>query len=75
MNLCAADALRQHAKAVLAAGGRHMTITTPAAWRRPKGFPRCELLSINPTTGERNLRLLAHRLVEFLDLTPQKEQP
>ena len=60
-------ALRESAMAVLAAGGRHMTITAPAQWKRPAGFPRCELLSINPTTGERNLRLLAHRLIEYLD--------
>ncbi len=57
--------LHDHAAAVIAAGGRGMTITAPPGWKRPPGFPRCELLSVN-AKGERNLRVLAHRVMEWL---------
>lgn len=58
--------LRDLAYAVISAGGRGMTITLPHGWRRPAGFPRCELLSVN-AAGERNVRVLAHRVIEWLD--------
>lgn len=57
--------LKQHAQAVLAAGGRGMTLTLPPGWKRPPGFPRGELLSVN-AKGERNVRVLAHRMLEWL---------
>lgn len=59
------DELRVHACAVIAAGGRGMTLTVPPGWKRPPGFPRCELLSVN-AQGERNVRVLAHRVIEWL---------
>lgn len=60
------DELRTHAYAVIAAGGRGMTITLPPGWRRPLGFPRCELLSVN-AAGDRNVRVLAHRMIDWLN--------
>lgn len=42
-----------------------MTITLPPGWRRPAGFPRCELLSVN-AAGDRNVRVMAHRVIEWL---------
>lgn len=46
-----------------------MTLTLPANWKAPAGFPRRELLSVN-AKGERNVRVLAHRVVEWLEKTP-----
>jgi hypothetical protein len=60
------DQLRTHAHAVIVAGGQGLTLTVPAGWKRPAGFPRCELLSINPK-GERNVRVPANRLLRWLD--------
>ena len=64
------DQLRIHEYAVLAAGGRGMTITEPKGWKAPAGFPRRELLSVN-AKGERNVRVLAHRVIEWLDKAPR----
>ncbi len=61
--------LRERAYAVIAAGGRGMTLTVPIDWVKPAGFPRCELLSIN-ARGEKNLRVLAHRVIEWLNRSP-----
>lgn len=63
--------LQQAAMDSLSIGATRLTITVPADWKRPPGFPRCELLSVN-TQGERNLRLKAHRLIEWLQ---QEVQP
>lgn len=57
--------LLAHAYAAIAVGGRGMTITLPPGWRRPAGFPRCELLSVN-AAGDRNVRVMAHRVIEWL---------
>lgn len=61
-----AGALRKAARDVALAGGTHMTITVTKHWHRPPGFPRIELLSVNPA-GQRNYRVNVTRLLAWLD--------
>lgn len=61
-----AGALRKAAREVALAGGTHLTITVAKPWRRPPGFPRIELLSVNPA-GERNYRVNVARLMAWID--------
>ncbi len=58
--------LHQVAMDSLSIGATRLTITVPADWKRPPGFPRCELLSVN-AKGERNLSVKAHRIIEWLN--------
>lgn len=58
--------LRDHATAVISAGGHGMTISVPMWWKRPAGFPRMELLSVNENLGVRNYRVIAHRVIEWI---------
>ena len=59
------EALKADATAVIEAGGKFMTLTLPAAWRRPSDFPRGELLSVS-AWGERNVSVRAQRVLDWL---------
>lgn len=61
-----AGKLRKAAREVALAGGTHLSITVAKSWRRPPGFPRIELLSVN-AAGERNYRVSVARLLAWID--------
>lgn len=48
----------------LATGCDRVTLTVPADWRAPRGFPRQELLSVNGY-GWRNISVSARRLAAW----------
>ncbi|MCA1379509.1 hypothetical protein I6F34_01570 [Bradyrhizobium sp. BRP05] len=41
-------------------------ITTPKGWKAPPKFPRSEIVTVNPNTGERVRRISAMRLLAYL---------
>lgn len=41
-------------------------ITTPKGWKAPPKFPRSEITTVNPNTGDRVRRIPAMRLLAFL---------
>lgn len=41
-------------------------ITTPKGWKAPHKFPRSEITTVNPNTGERVRRISAMRLLAYL---------
>lgn len=41
-------------------------ITTPKGWKAPPKFPRSELVTVNPNTGDRVRRIPAMRLLAYL---------
>jgi hypothetical protein len=45
--------------------GTDLTLTMPPHWKRPRRFPRIELLSIN-AAGEKNYSVKPQRILEWL---------
>ncbi|MEH2517366.1 hypothetical protein V1279_002939 [Bradyrhizobium sp. AZCC 1610] len=41
-------------------------ITTPKGWKAPPKFPRSEITTVNPNTGDRVRRIPAMRLLAYL---------
>ncbi|WP_315729913.1 hypothetical protein [Bradyrhizobium sp. SZCCHNRI2010] len=44
----------------------NVLFTTPKGWKAPPKFPRSELTTVNPNTGERVRRISAMRLLAYL---------
>lgn len=70
-----AHELRERIKNILAAGGDRISLIPDPDLPMPKGFPRGELLTINPTTKERVYSYDAAKVLAWLDENMPVEQP
>jgi hypothetical protein len=62
-----ADAINNQQRFGVAATEACITSVTPPGWKRPKGFPRGELLMDQPYTQNRVWRYNASRMLAWMD--------